>query len=277
MVNYLFRRRKLGKTSCENIALHSDGLLEVYRNDDAHIPAGDIVFRWGCTSNLPGRPTIINQARAIHWVGDKKTSRLRFANEGLAPRSSGTWQEWVRDHNTYPVIVRPKVHAQGRHLWKANNQNELFHICEGRAEEYYVSEYIQKEAEYRVFVAQGRAVWVARKTPGNPEDIAWNVARGGRFDNVRWGEWPLGVVDVAIRAFNLTELDFGGVDVMVRGEEVYVLEINSAPSQTSEYRQTCVGKVFAWIIRNGKERMAVGRNGRYLKYIHPALDDKAIL
>ena len=128
-----------------------------------------------------------------------------------------------------------------------------------------------------VFVAQGRAVWVAKKTPGNPEDVAWNVARGGRFDNVRWSDWPIKGVKLAIRGFLLSELDFGGVDIMVDAENNwYILEINSAPSQTSPYRQECVAKVFDYIIENGKDTIPIAdRIGGYLKFIHPTLDYSA--
>jgi glutathione synthase/RimK-type ligase-like ATP-grasp enzyme len=143
---------------------------------------------------------------------------------------------------------------------------------------YYINEYIPKVAEYRVFCAQGRAVWVAQKTPGNPDDVAWNVAKGGRFDNVRWGDWPISVVDVAIKAHNISRLDFGGVDVMVDGDgKCYVLEINSAPSQTSPYRQSCVAKVFDWMVKDDRRKTIPVPDvpGRYLKYIHPAIDSKA--
>ena len=127
---------------------------------------------------------------------------------------------------------------------------------------------------------QGRVVWVAEKTPDDPSDIAWNVARGGRFDNVRWGDWPLRAVRVSREAFLLSRLDFGAVDVMVDAEgECYVLEINSAPSQTSPYRQKCMAKAFDYIMRNeNKERIPVTEaRGGWKKFIHPALSDEAIL
>jgi glutathione synthase/RimK-type ligase-like ATP-grasp enzyme len=123
----------------------------------------------------------------------------------------------------------------------------------------------------------GRAVWVAEKTPANKADIAWNVAKGGRFDNVRWSNWPLKAVKIAIKAFNLSNLDFGGVDVMVDAQgDVTVLEINSAPSLTSPYRQECMAKAFDYTLEHGKERMPLTEeDGQYLKFIHPALDNKA--
>ena len=80
-----------------------------------------------------------------------------------------------------------------------------------------------------------------------------------------------------IEAFKLSGLDFGGVDVMVDGEgNVSILEINSAPSLTSPYRQSCMAKAFDYIVEHGKEEIPLieGRGG-YLKFIHPAITSKA--
>ena len=124
-----------------------------------------------------------------------------------------------------------------------------------------------------MFVCQNRAVWVAKKTPGNPDDVAWNVAQGGRFDNVRWGDWPMAVVVEAMKAAKVSGTDFCGVDVMVDADgNPYVLEVNSAPSQTSPYRQQCVAKAFDYIVTNGKQHFDDVENvQRWRDAIHPAL------
>ena len=116
-------------------------------------------------------------------------------------------------------------------------------------------------------------------TPGNPEDVAWNVARGGRFDNVPWDQWPLKAVRVSIEAFSLSSLDFGGVDIMVDADgNCFVLEINSAPSLTSPYRQQCMAKAFNYILNGTKERIPLSdRRGGYKKFIHPAICNEAII
>jgi glutathione synthase/RimK-type ligase-like ATP-grasp enzyme len=152
-----------------------------------------------------------------------------------------------------------------------------------RHPQYYISELVDKVAEYRVFIVQGRVACVARKTPGNPREVAWNVAQGGRFDHVRWDDWPLQAVRKSVEAFNLSGLDFGGVDVMVdSNDRSYIIEINSAPSLPlmsngePTHRQECMAKCFDWIIRNGKERIPlVERRGGYRKFIHPAICDRA--
>ena len=125
----------------------------------------------------------------------------------------------------------------------------------------------------------GRVVTVAKKTPGNPKQVAWNVAQGGRFDVVPWGQWPLEACRVAVQAANsIPHLDFTGVDVMLDDSgKAYVIELNSAPSLPSlsdgsvSYRQKCMAKAFKWMLTEGKEHMSVEHNNGWRGYIHPAI------
>ena len=275
-VPIIIRRRKLGMTSCREIAARSETGIQWVRNDKQFPEGHDLVFRWGCTSNVPVK-NVVNTAKAIHQVSDKSGFRMLLDEHDLCPstflRPGDVPQEVVEAG----MVVRPAVHSRGRKLTVVYTYPDLQAAMLEYGAGAYCGSLIPKVAEYRVFVVQGRAVAVAQKTPGNPDDVAWNVAKGGRFDNVRWDDWNLKMVRTAIEGFNLSELDFGGVDVMVDAEgECYILEINSAPSLTSEYRQTCFTKAFDYIVRNGKERIPlVPERGGYLKFIHPAVCDRA--
>lgn len=276
----ILRRRKLGKTSCTGIMAAMVNPLSIIRNDKDFPEGHDLIIRWGTTSNLQYKATVMNEAKAIHWVADKATSRKIMADAGLAPK---TWLD-ARDliHpecgiGWTPKIVRKRSHSQGRDLYHCDTPDDVVEITNKLGEgNYYISEYIPKVAEYRVFVGSGRVVWVAKKTPADEKAIAWNVAQGGRFDNVRWMEWDKNVCRTAIEAWKLSGLDFGGVDVMVDANgKAYVLEINSAPSQTSPYRQQCVAKYFDYIIDNGKGFIETKDYKGYLGYIHPAISKEA--
>ena len=271
----ILRRRKLGRKSCRGICEASITGIKCIRNDAA-IPSNiDLLIRWGCTSTAHATK-VLNKAEAIHAVGDKSGFRRVLNAHDLCPK---TWFSLDATDFTYPLVVRPQVHAQGRKLHVCKTNRDLAAASMLCGPGWYASEFIDKVAEYRVFVCQGRAVWVTSKTPADPSTVAWNVAQGGRFDNVRWDDWPLKAVRVSIEAFNLSGLDFGGVDVMVDREGCcYVLEINSAPSQTSPYRQQCVAKAFDYIVRNGTDHIPLTpARGGYKKFIHPALTDQAIV
>ena len=273
----IVRRRKLGMTSVKGICEASTTGIQWCRNG-LGIPEDDVYIRWGCTANLPRRAKVINKAGAIHQVNDKAGFRATLNEHGLCPKTWFSPANVPAEALMSGVIVRPNRHAQGRNIHLVHDRDEL-DALQRRYGEIYISEYIRKVEEYRVFVAQGRAVWVAKKTPADPDALAWNVAKGGRFDNVRWGDWPLKAVKKSIEAFNLTELDFGGVDVMVDGQgEVYIIEINSAPSQTSPYRISCVAKAFDYMIGNGTDRIPLTQErGGWRKFIHPAVSEEAII
>ena len=273
MKAYILRRRKLGRTSCKEISKQTDKRIISRRDAVAIKEDADIVFRWGCTSNIPCK-NVVNTAEAIHEVNDKMAFRMVMDKADLCPETYTNAEEC---EDNYPLVVRPKTHSRGKHLYVVKNRVELMTATRKCGAGWYASPLINKTEEFRVFIVQGRAVAVAKKTPGNPEDVAWNVAKGGRFDNVSWDDWNLKVVRYAIEAFNLSKLDFGGVDVMLDGAgNVYVIEINSAPSLTSEYRQQCFAKAFDHILINGKERMVLKeKKGGYRKFIHPAICDNA--
>lgn len=269
----ILRRRKLGRTSVRELSAKSTTGILGMRNDGVFPSDVNLIFRWGCTSNVPTQ-NVVNTAEAIHLASDKAECRRVFGE--LSPK---TWFDCRDLGITYPCIVRPRHHHQGRHLYVCRTPGEVTNAAGRCGVGYYISEFIDKVAEYRVFVVQGRCVCVAKKTPADSTTVAWNVAQGGRFDNVRWDEWPLKAVKVSIQAFNRTGLDFGGVDVMIDREgNCYVLEINSAPSLTSEYRQSCFAKAFDYIVQHGKAHFPsiddLPRGG-YRKFIHPAIIDNA--
>ena len=302
MTDVILRRRKLGKGSTNGIAAASTANLSVIRNWlDQFGSDVRMVFRWGCTSNVPDGAVVVNSAKSIHWCSDKRQGRLDMQAAGVpvpktydpreilasfgdghegdfgeAAAAAGTHRQWV---------LRPARHAQGRNLLYGtmeeidNSLGNLYYGARRLYDEFldgYLSEKIDKVAEYRVMVVCNRVVWVAQKTPGNPDQVAWNVAQGGRFDNVRWSSWPMAVVKAALKAAKVSGCDFCGVDVMVDAEgNPFVLEVNSAPSQTSPYRQRCVAKAFDHIVATGEachfNDVADGPRRTYKSYIHPAV------
>lgn len=291
-MNVILRRRKLGRTSAREIAiLVGDALRSVRADREPGLTGlGGWLFRWGYTGTLAGDWRVVNTAEAIHAVADKRQTRLTLGAAGVSipetwaaevlasAREDGGYNEWMSEGE---YVLRPANHAQGRNLVHGPMDRVMHTYLNNPAYRGgYVSRLINKVAEYRVMVVQGRAVWVAKKTPGNPNDVAWNVARGGRFDNVPWAEWPLKVVKEAIKANAAMDTDFSGVDVMVDAEGTpYVLELNSAPSQTSPYRQACVAKAFKWIIeKNTKAAIPLTQErGGYRKFAHPAVVADAIV
>jgi len=276
MTNILFRRRGLGKRSCEAIAGFSKtGIIPILNNEDDFPEDLKLVIRWGCTGNLPIH-NVLNQARAIHLVANKSGFRKLLSEEAnrIVPATSFDGDGLNEIDYEFPKewVIRPQNHAQGKNLWVVDNWEDFQTTIKEAGQGWYASELINKTKEYRVCFVQGRVAWVANKIPADENVVAWNVAQGGRFENVRWSNWPLNVLDVSQQAFELSGLDFGGVDIMVNANNIsYILEINSAPSLTSPYRQECMAKCFDYIIENGKEHIDCNKGRDWRGYIHPSL------
>lgn len=159
-----------------------------------------------------------------------------------------------------------------------NNKEELLAVT-SRLSDWYACTLIDKAAEYRVYVVNGRVATVANKTPADPSAVAWNVAQGGRFDVLPRGQWNLEACRVAIEGFRLSGLDFGGVDIMIEKDtgKPYILEINSAPSLPFlsdgrvSYRQECMAKAFAYIYHHGNDWMEPEGYNNWRQVIHPGV------
>lgn len=258
----LLRRKKHGLESCKGIqAQATTAPFTILRNDKVWPKDVSIVFRWGCTSHAPAGITAVNSGSAIRWCNEKRQARLDMQAAGVSVPQTWTSEEFTLLHslsNTMPgkYVLRPPKHEQGKLLSHGTIENIMEDIDLSDYAGGYVSKLIDKVAEYRVAVVSNRVAWVASKTPGNPEDVAWNVSQGGRFDNVKWSEWPMKVVKEALAAAKVSGADFCAVDIMVDADgKPYVLELNSAPGLTSEYRQRSFAKCFEYIAEHGKEHL----------------------
>lgn len=274
---YILRRRGLGNTTTKAIQQYSQQPITIIRNDKSLLfSPSDTILRWGCTSQVQGNPHVLNKAISIDIVGNKRDFRaqLQINHPEIIPK---TWFNHTDPYITYPCIIRPQHHAQGKNLVYCEQRNNLVETLLNQPAlciNGYISEYIPKVAEYRVCFIQGRVAWVARKIPKDPQTIAWNVAQGGKFENVRWKDWPIDVIETAYKAYKLSTLYISGVDIMVDNDgKSYVLEANSAPSHTSPYRQACTAKCIAYGITNDDFTHIPPDDNfkKYSKWLHPAL------
>ncbi len=243
----------------------------------------DWLFRWGCTSRTKGIKLSrqINTSKAIGTASDKRGFRMlcaQFAPE-IIPKSYFRYDELPQEG---PWVLRRSPHSQGRDLWLCDSKFDVHNKIrqkELQPGSWYASDYINKVAEYRVFVMEGRVVQVVRKIVPNEYEISWNVHNGGRYENIHWGEWPMDVIKVALKAHDLTGLDLSGCDVMSdKNGRAYLLEVNSAPSLKPKrdgglgYSQKCVAKGIQHIIDNGKGAIEPVNNPvKWRDVIHPAV------
>ena len=276
---YILKRPKLGRSSLTAFKKFCKSPITIIKNNNIpQLTTEDIVLRWGCTTEfLNGIPKVLNFSHKIQYVNNKAEFRYNLQDKypNIVPK---TWYPSEDQPITYPCIVRPPTHAQGKRLYFCNNYEELDNIFIKYPDlsiNRYISEYIPKVKEYRVCFIQGRVAWVAEKLPKDPSDIAWNVAQGGKFINCNWKNWPIKAIDACYLAYQESGLYLAGIDVMIDAKgKPYILEVNSAPSHTSPYRQECTAKCLNYTITVNTNMIELDlKYKKYLKYIHPAVKE----
>lgn len=285
-MNYVLRRKGVGE-KIGSISEYSETGLTVIRSDHTLPEEPDFVFRWGSTGTVPRKNStvFVNEASSIHKVYDKRSFRKEMADAGLAPKTWIDFGDFIEEHcttydtnGTTRLIVRPEHHIRSLDLNVCSGLNSVYHACQ-KYEKYYISEFIPKDKEWRVFVVQGRVAAVVEKIPVDPDEVSWGCVDQGQFRYVNWNEWPLTVTRTAVQAFQLSGLDFGAVDVISISasqygpEKVYVLEINTAPELTPYYIKTMT-KCFDYIVKNGKEIIPITET-TWRGMIHPAVSTEA--
>ena len=279
----ILRRKELGN-NCHFVA---DAFKELF-NKVVPIcqplevpPEAEFIIRWGTTTNLPNKAAkVINKAKAIHETSDKSTFRKKAENAGLAPRIWRTLDAFLADPFVCMdgVVIRPLKHERSKDIYFGVYEEDI------RAEvkklerkhgagNYYISEYIKKDREIRVFMAQGRVILVLEKKPKRKGDISWGCVDDGFFQYVRWSEWPLAAVEVAIKAFNLSDLDFGAVDLMIKDGKGYALEVNTAP-EVWPYFGECLARALNYMIVHDRKRLPIKDYKNWKNIIHPAMTEK---
>ena len=151
MTVIILRRPKLGRATKEVVRM-SQEIDAVVRNDRP-LPANlQMVFRWGTTSNVNCN-NVVNTAEAIHRVNDKAGFRRKLMDDWVAKGSQGlplcpyTWfqgQQGPAQQADFPVVVRPRVHAQGRHVYLCRELDEMANAIRRCGDGFYISKFIDK-------------------------------------------------------------------------------------------------------------------------------------
>ena len=217
---------ELGAGSCRMVRLGDNKKLK--------INTGDIVVSWG----YPTEFEMTNTPSAI--IGNyAKLNKVDVLTK-------------LHEHNIKtPKISTSYVYGERWLARKANGfggkdvimVDSYEHWEELRSNGYaFLSEYIDKVAEFRVHVFNNKVLCVTIKKPENEDMnihdyLAWNHGFGfvqNEFKNVFYNE-ILG--KISVDALEAIGYNFGAVDIIVDKYGVpYVLEVNSAPSLSTDSR-----------------------------------------
>lgn len=276
-MSYILRYGNAGKRMCPVIGEVAG--LDVHVNGDVLPKEAEYVFRWGTTAGInDNKAKVVNKITAINETCDKGKFRKKLADAGLAPK---TWSEIDNfreeiGNKEFDVLIRPAMHERSEGIYRATNAWDVMDILRNKIRgEFYISEYIHKVKEFRVFVVSGRVAWVIEKLPKDKEALSWGCVEEGDFEYVGWDEWDFNVVDNALDSMSQSSLDFGAVDVIVDAEgKAYTLEVNTAPYLT-EYYARKIGETFKYILKNGRDKFAKREIKNWRDALHPAIDARA--
>lgn len=196
------------------------------------------IINWGCSDlpeeyrvcrvfNDPDLIAIASNKLSFFHLGDGNKEFCRVPRWTM---SNTIAQDWVNEGR--PIVARTTLTGHsGKGLVYCN-------VDEAIPDAPLYVEYIKKKDEYRVHFIRGQSSpFVQRKVRNsevtNPNWKVRNLAGGFRYANSpeNVGAVPEDVIAQAEKAFRVTGLHFGAVDVIWNDsrKEAYVLEVNTAP------------------------------------------------
>lgn len=226
-------------------------------NIDNNDLTNKIVVRWGnrIPINLTGS-IVYNKSESIEKATNKKLSREIFIKNNLnCPKLIS--KENITNEDL-PIIARPLVHSKGKNFIVLKSFEEFIEHYNINNQGWYYSAFVDKKQEFRLHVAHNRILnYLEKPKPADNNQIAWNRALNeDPFVNVKWSDYNKNICNLAIKAVQYLQLDFGAVDLMLTADgKAYVLEVNTAGTLvSSEYSMERYAKYFDWLCKTNNRR-----------------------
>lgn len=246
------RVRRKDKSIKEYWRVYSNGDSSKYRVEYHPRFQNDVILRWGNEIQIE-HPNckIYNESRAIALASQKGRARQIMFEAGVrVPRIVVPVDQNIH----FPVIARPQVHAKGKNIVVLNNITEFRNFYNSHSD-WYFAEFYPKDREVRCHVAHGKILAMMEKpAPSDKSTIAWNRAVvHEEWTAIPWGDYHFNACLEALKAVEALGLNTGGVDVMIRGDEAVVLEVNTAPTLiSSPYVSQRWSEYFNWLFRTSE-------------------------
>jgi len=125
-----------------------------------------------------------------------------------------------------PLLVKPLGGRKGRGIKKFESYESVLRYISRRDSRFLIQEYIEEEADLRVFVTGDKALGCMRKIPKQGEFRA-NVALGAKTEVYNADD---SIMRLAIRSAKILGIQIAGVDIAIDKEgKPWVLEVNRVP------------------------------------------------
>lgn len=230
MKRVFFAPYNLGSEGCKLLA---QGIGATRTKATKRFKRDVLLINWGRSNLSPrGFPSrILNPSYKVIRATNKLLCLNRLGEFGVSKIDHTTSQETVRAWLREPGVV-----VYGRSLLNASQGKGIVIITKPE-EIVFCPMYtkgILKAHEFRVHVFGDKIIDVTKKrrrSDVNRNDYIRNLANGWVYcrDGI---SYPDVLTETAKRAVSSLGLDFGAVDILLRKDIPYVLEINTAPGLT---------------------------------------------
>ena len=124
-------------------------------------------------------------------------------------------------------LVKPIFGSQGKNIFLVNNLNELKKInAVGKV--FYLQKFIESQekefTDVRVLVSNHNVISSMERYSNH---FITNVFQGAKYRQIILGE---NIRDLCVKLSKIFKLGYGGIDLKITNNDVFVLEINSIPS-----------------------------------------------
>ena len=187
----------------------------------------DIVINWGKPKSIIANVTYANPIESVIKASNKLICLETLDREGLSiPKYFKSLYGLPTDMK---LVARTTVTGHSGRGIVVGTQQELWNN-EVNAPLY--TEYIEKKAEYRVIVVNGKAVDIKvkkkkRDWEGERDEVVWNHSNGYVFVR-NGGVFNYMLPCVGVAAVEALGLNYGAVDIIEDENDLYVLEVNTA-------------------------------------------------
>lgn len=215
------------------------------RYRDFEITTGDIfLFRGGYRTVKPAVSTLANYLAFMGktlvndnlgntgFFGDKVFQANRLAQENIPhPRTMQALS--LRDVPNianalgFPIIAKPMSGSKGFGIMKFDSKEKVvtFLRKNNNNRKYFLQEYIPIDGDFRIFVVGNRVI-AGMKRHVLKGDFRSNASLGARASKIALSD---SLKKLSLKSAKAMDFEVAGVDIIERGKELLVLEVNSAP------------------------------------------------
>lgn len=228
-------------------------------------PSSAVVLNWGCSTLPHTHCLVVNKPEAVALAANKLLTFQALNRAGIPipefTTAQHTAQAWSNSGSR--VFARKKL--------TGHNGEGIVIVEVGQAVPHapLYTKYKRKEHEYRVHVFGGKVIDVTEKRRRNDAgsgfirnlDNGWVYCRSDVRPHAN-------VLSYAIKAVQALGLDFGGVDVIEKDGNVFIIEVNTAPGVVNTTLSAYVNAIkeqYGWALMKRRSRNVSNRRSRHFR------------